>query len=366
MMLSVVFFASVLAAAAATSGLSVAVSQGFNISLSVGGKPWLTSSLAKLHTDASWASTKDGTLSAVGPASSSSGKDALGPFMAHEVQWKTKAGSTFSTIVRDYTAGGLPAVVFEQYFGSGAEKTALGPSKESKDLLMSTFPSFQHAMPDSKFGVIEYYDQMVGGMAEGTSVGQWSAMNSAQAIRGGTMGGPLILFDQPGPAKEVASNALVLGSFSNFLSGSCVQDSQNGAINFGMMGSITKVPSNYSSSMMVYYSAHGINAAVEGYGSALLKYYGKQGRQWEGTVSANDVSIQNLGYYTDNGAYYYYNTPDVAGKKQTYESELLSVAATAKTMKIPYAYVLLDSWWYFKGKSGGVTNWTATPGTAVF
>ena len=24
-------------------------------------------------------------------------------------------------------------------------------------------------------------------------------------------------------------------------------------------------------------------------------------------------------------------------------------------------YVQIDSYWYYKGKSGGVTNWTATP-----
>ena len=173
------------------------------------------------------------------------------------------------------------------------------------------------------------------------------------------MGGPVILFDQPAPG---ASNTMVLGYFSNFLSGSCNQDNQTGALDFGLMGSITNIPANYSSSMMLFYSPDGINAAVEGYGSSLLKFYGKPGRQWE--AASDDVSIQSLGYYTDNGAYYYYNTPDMDGKKQTYESELLAVSAAAQSMQpqaIPYKYILLDSWWYFKGSSGGVTNWTARP-----
>ena len=29
--------------------------------------------------------------------------------------------------------------------------------------------------------------------------------------------------------------------------------------------------------------------------------------------------------------------------------------------KLPIGYALLDSWWYEKGKGGGVKNWTAQP-----
>ena len=143
------------------------------------------------------------------------------------------------------------------------------------------------------------------------------------------MGGPVILFDQPPSAVAAAAappRAMVLGYFSNFLTGSCVQASDTQALEFGLLGSITSIPANYSSSMMLYFSADGINAAVEGYGAALLEYYGKPGRQWE--AAADDVSVQSLGYYTDNGAFYYYNTP---GLSTTFESELVALAAAAKT-----------------------------------
>lgn len=33
----------------------------------------------------------------------------------------------------------------------------------------------------------------------------------------------------------------------------------------------------------------------------------------------------------------------------------------SQSVNIPYRGVLLDSWWYFKGESGGVKNWTAMP-----
>lgn len=59
--------------------------------------------------------------------------------------------------------------------------------------------------------------------------------------------------------------------------------------------------------------------------------------------------MQNLGYSTDNGAYYYYQTEP----NKTYEQTLYDVKDYADAQGIPYKYVLLDSWWYYKGPSGG-------------
>lgn len=56
-------------------------------------------------------------------------------------------------------------------------------------------------------------------------------------------------------------------------------------------------------------------------------------------------------------AYYYYLTE--AGKN--YEDTLLDVYNDAQIRQIPYRMILLDSWWYEKGRMGGVRNWTAMP-----
>merc|ERR1719253_856687 len=96
----------------------------------------------------------------------------------------------------------------------------------------------------------------------------------------------------------------------------------------------------------------GVNDAVKGFGSTLLKFYGKAGRQWEADV---DTSISKLGVYTDNGAYYYYNS----GNYSSPEAALDAVHAYSRIEDIPFQYVLLDSWWYYKGVGGGVKNWTA-------
>lgn len=62
-------------------------------------------------------------------------------------------------------------------------------------------------------------------------------------------------------------------------------------------------------------------------------------------------------FTTDNGAYYYYNTEP----GEDYEQTLVAVKAYADKVGLPYKYVLLDSWWYYRGANGGVANWTARP-----
>ena len=62
-------------------------------------------------------------------------------------------------------------------------------------------------------------------------------------------------------------------------------------------------------------------------------------------------------FSTDNGAYFYYNTLP----NSTYEDTLVAVKGYADSVGLPYKYVLLDSWWYYRGENGGVSNWTARP-----
>ncbi|KAI8505567.1 hypothetical protein Bbelb_167560 [Branchiostoma belcheri] len=57
------------------------------------------------------------------------------------------------------------------------------------------------------------------------------------------------------------------------------------------------------------------------------------------------------------GAYYYYHTEP--GKN--YEDTMVDAMAYAKEVGIPYRYVQLDSWWYYKGAGGGVKTWDARP-----
>jgi hypothetical protein len=59
-----------------------------------------------------------------------------------------------------------------------------------------------------------------------------------------------------------------------------------------------------------------------------------------------------LGYYTDNGAYYYGHTE----QGRNYEETLVDIR---HKIGLPIHYIQLDSWWYYRGIGGGVSNWTA-------
>ncbi|CAF0936306.1 unnamed protein product [Rotaria sordida] len=69
----------------------------------------------------------------------------------------------------------------------------------------------------------------------------------------------------------------------------------------------------------------------------------------------NDLTINYLGYYTDNGAhYYYYNTE----KGINYEETIVNVY---HQILLPFHYIELNSWWYYKGIQDDFSEWTAPP-----
>jgi hypothetical protein len=157
---------------------------------------------------------------------------------------------------------------------------------------------------------------------------------------GGT--GPIVVFDSD------LKTSLVLSPFSNFMAAN--QKVVGDALSYGVMGGVTEIPKGYSISTVVSLGS-GVNSAMDTWGDILLKQNGKERYAYQ-----KDLAMQYLGYSTDNGAYYYYQTE----KNKNYEDTLIDVLAYAKKESIPYKYVLLDSWWYFKG-GDGVKTWEARP-----
>jgi hypothetical protein len=101
----------------------------------------------------------------------------------------------------------------------------------------------------------------------------------------------------------------------------------------------------------------GLNATVAGWGEAIRELTGR-----EATDRYADIGLAYLGYWTDNGAYYYYKTE--AGMNE--EETLMAVVDEARQLKVPYGYIQLDSWWYFKKNQdglspGGLIRWEPRP-----
>jgi hypothetical protein len=146
--------------------------------------------------------------------------------------------------------------------------------------------------------------------------------------------GPVLLFDD-------SLNVVLLSSLDKFLTTGWQKDEKLGRIGFGANAQIQEYPAGYSQNAILIFSK-GINATTRLWGDLLRQYHRvpKKGRDL-------DVPTQYLGYYTDNGAHYYYNTE----KGKSADETLIQVAEHAKQLGIPYRYYHLDSWWYQKSTS---------------
>ena len=172
--------------------------------------------------------------------------------------------------------------------------------------------------------------------------GRWNSLS--KVIWSGMESGPVVLFNL---TQRGEGDLLVLSPFSHFMATSLSQT--NNVLEYGVMGSMLSIPPNYNHSMIVFYSSKGINEGVREWGQVMQRAYTRTNQH-----RLNDLTINYLGYYTDNGGYYYYNTE----KGLNYEQTMVNVD---HQIPLPFHYIQLDSWWYYKGIKGGVSQWTARP-----
>jgi hypothetical protein len=143
--------------------------------------------------------------------------------------------------------------------------------------------------------------------------------------------GPWSLFDKLG-------NAMILSPADNFQI-SRMDESPRGAAESRIAEAIQTLPAGFSHSTLLVFD-RGMNQAFSHWGSALLALGGKQ-------RPANDANVvlAKLGYWTDNGARYYYKFDPQLG----YAGTLLAIRDQFTKLGVPLGYVQLDSWWYPKG-----------------
>jgi hypothetical protein len=159
-----------------------------------------------------------------------------------------------------------------------------------------------------------------------------------------TNGTPWLLFDDH-------ANAAVLSPANDFMFATMAGDGSN-QIASGLNAGVHGLPAHFNLQTILVLEP-GINAAWQDWGSALVALSGK-------TVPANDadIGLRYLGYWTDNGANYYYHYDSTLG----YAGTLEALAAHYRERAIPIRYLQLDSWWYYKtltdpeGREGHTKN----------
>ncbi|MGH8289886.1 MAG: hypothetical protein ACREV7_12825 [Steroidobacteraceae bacterium] len=142
--------------------------------------------------------------------------------------------------------------------------------------------------------------------------------------------GPWVLFDQQ-------RKTLVLAPADHFLVAD-MHDAPGKVDAGGIDPTIAALPAGFRHRTLLVLGK-GIGATLDAWGQALQVLNGKKP-----VSSEADVMLRKFGYWTDNGAAYYYHFVPSLG----YEATLLAVRDAYQKLGVPAAYMELDSWWYPK------------------
>ena len=158
--------------------------------------------------------------------------------------------------------------------------------------------------------------------------------------------------DSPWVFFNTNGDSFIISGATNYMVASTVMNA-SGVISCGINSTITQLPAGFTHRVILT-AQNGINQNYTTWGNALMALAGK-------TPPANDAAVElnKVGYWTDNGAQYYYNTNPPLGIQAT----LLAIKNEFTNKGIPLSYVQLDSWWYEKAPCD---CWSSTSGTYLY
>jgi hypothetical protein len=233
-----------------------------------------------------------------------SGTDSVGEFQEIAFEEKGKGGRHFA--IRTWP--GRPGVLFTQTLST----TSVNPPPFPRFTVFPTLP----------------YNVSFGGC--------WFGVHFDLTGREG----PWVMFD--GTAQTA-----VLSPAANFMVAK-LRLGTTGELESDIDPAIATLPEGFSHSTLLVVD-RGINRAFDSWGHLLTDIQGKVRPSNDA-----DASLKYLGYWTDNGAAYYYNYDPSKG----YEGTLLAIRDEFVRNGLPIGYVQLDSWWYRKGATG---DWNPKP-----
>lgn len=144
--------------------------------------------------------------------------------------------------------------------------------------------------------------------------------------------------DSPWAFFDSNSNTFILSPADSFMV-SALSQTSSGAIQSQLAWQVPAVPQSFSHRTLLVIDT-GINRAFGTWGRALTALQGKVRPSNDA-----DASLKTLGYWTDNGATYYYRM----ASGLSYADTLRAVKADFDQHGISLGYMQLDSWFYPKG-----------------
>ncbi len=141
---------------------------------------------------------------------------------------------------------------------------------------------------------------------------------------------PWLLFDD-------AANAVIISPASHFMVARMSGDGHT-QITSGLNEDLRHLPAGFSQQTILTFG-QGINNTWDQWGKSIVAL-----QDVKRPDNNADAVLKYFGYWTDNGAYYYYNYDLSKG----YAGTLQSLVAYYREQQIPIRYLQLDSWWYYK------------------
>ena len=235
------------------------------------------------------------------------GIDKLGKYKITSIEWQlgTKPEKILTNF---YYYNKKPYIIFEQKFLAEL-KTGINKF----NIPITQFPCFKNESPNKRRFLFK------------------NRIFSPPSSKKNPTSGPILYYDDK-------LQGFIISSLNNFLVNIINEMGADNYISCGLEGEIEKIPENYSQKFILYFGT-GINNIFEKWGDILLKYYDRK----RAGLYDNPI-ISFLGYWTDNGAYYYYKTM----KGKNYQETLEALSEYFKREKIPIRYFQLDSWSYKK------------------
>ncbi|CAF3984657.1 unnamed protein product [Rotaria sordida] len=320
--------------------INISVDQQGGYNISVNGRIWLRSAQTAIYTDDKWFSSADGSLSLINITYAQGNDSNLGIWNETQLIYDLVRSEIHTKIVghiRQWNS--ISAITFHLNTG---DQMMINTIPLDMEHVRTVFPSFYIEQIDEndQRGYFTFSGMMTGEVDR--HAGNWDS--SSAVIDSGMEGGPIVIFNF---TQQGENDLLILSPFSQFMATSLSQTTN--ILQCGVLGSIISIPENYNYSMIIFYSSKGINEGIREWGKTMQQAYNRTNQ-----YRLNDLTINYLGYYTDNGAYYYYNTE----KEINYEETLINIY---HQIRLPFHYIQLDSWWYYKGLKDGVSQWTARP-----
>jgi hypothetical protein len=254
----------------------------------------------QIHTTQPAAWTFTGSVGhAVTSQSTASGSDAVGPYQEIDFAYTDSVRRTASIRVYQNT----PVVLFSSTNQASAANTGT-PFPTLAAPALSYRESFQDAA--------------------------WSPYQFNGSVAHDS---PLLTFDGQ-------NHGYLMSAADNFAVANLTRSSSN-TLSAGIVSGVSTLPAGFTH-RTVLALGNGINSTYGVWGSALMALGGKH-------PIPNDANatLDKLGYWTDNGATYYYKYDTSKG----YAGTLTAVTQDFAAHGIPLGYLQLDSWWYPKGSS---------------